>query len=710
MNKLLKLSLIAALAMTAAACDDKKKDDSLKCDETFASVCLSGTVQQICDDGVLTNIDCEAGQVCDTAQGKCVAASSNCTNDAKQCAAGIPQLCVDGSWVAQDACAENFSCFLGNCIEDGDDDCNDGDKQCAAGIPQLCVDGAWAAQAACEEGLICANGNCIEDSDDKCTSDDQCEGICSEDGECIDAECIDNAGQCGAGGIPELCVSGRWVAQDACGWGQVCESETGECQTVSSEKTCDAADKCVGAVAHHCLDGEIVVWDCIEDIFGSDGTCIIADSDKKAWCAVKEPYDDCDYDYEFLGFWDNYMCYWEEGFVNYAGCAVSGGDLYLIDAYTDSLCLEDSSGSLRLFCNGTSPKTQDCDEGCISNGWATMCIDGPCVDGSQRCNVFGAPELCVDEVWVAQAECASGQICDKGTCLTVPVVGDPCNEATFAEQCLGNSAYYCWGGKIGRDNCAAYGDACVMIEGGIAWCAELDPWGACKYDGQTILYSWACSGPDLEFDSCYEVDGQMYVIEDRIANSVCQGNNRTYCSGTTATSQGCGSLTCSFDGLDATCVSGCTEGAKRCGDTGIPELCVSNAWVAQAACAEGEICAAGGGCRPITVGDSCNASTFVESCTDGALLYCGSSGTIVRLNCAAYSLACVIDDTGWGDCYEPCTSAGGTKTECVDWYGLGWYFDTYEFTCTSFGGGLYYLVTDDWECPGTCNAAGTDCM
>ena len=184
MNKFLKLSMIAVMAMAVASCSDDINDDGKdspkKCVDG-AKHCVAG-IPQLCVDGVWVQSACKEGQLC--SYGVC---KDNCTNNgAKQCsAAGVPELCVDGVWVQAAACSGAKTCVDGVCK----DNCTNGAKRCVAGVPQLCMGGEWAVQAACSGGQTCVEGVCtggkLGASCNEATFVDFCDGnklvFCDED-------------------------------------------------------------------------------------------------------------------------------------------------------------------------------------------------------------------------------------------------------------------------------------------------------------------------------------------------------------------------------------------------------------------------------------------------------------------------------------------------------------------------------------------------
>ncbi|MCL2326338.1 MAG: hypothetical protein FWC40_07600 [Proteobacteria bacterium] len=309
MNKIFKISMIAAMALAVVACGDDKKDK---------------------DD------------------------STKCTNDAKRCSAsGIPEVCKDGAWKAQEACGEGKKCSAGACIDDdGDDKCTNDAKQCSeGGVPELCVNGEWKAQAACGEGKKCSGaGECIDDDgDDKCTND---------------------AKQCSETGIPELCVNGEWKAQAACTGGATCDE--GVCSGYELGADCDEdtfVALCDGNKAIYCCNEEDVgfvgcdkVGIVAENRCSGGEVCVTFEGMKsKVGCYDAEPEDELElcltsgqtevcYNAEGMGVWLKGMC-----------LVGSNGKIYLVELmdmkYCSSLCTSATSCDLQTCSMGSYEPT-----------------------------------------------------------------------------------------------------------------------------------------------------------------------------------------------------------------------------------------------------------------------------------------------------------------------------------------------------------------
>jgi len=346
MNKFLKLSMIAAMAIAVTACGDDK-DNSKKC-TNGAKQCSTAGIPELCVDGAWkAQTACTGGQTCNA--GVCTGGGGTCTNGAKQCtAAGLPQLCVEGAWADQTACAADQTCDAGECKGGGSTTCTNGAKQCtAAGLPQLCVEGAWADQTACAADQTCDAGECKGGGSTTCTN---------------------NAKQCSASGVPQLCVSGAWADQAACSGGQTCAA--GACTGGTVGASCDEKsfeESCIGNGASWCNSkGEVAIWECDEDW---DEKClVIRGTSTCGW--LDDGY--CDYDGEVLGVYSD-ACedFSYDGTIYYDFCHKKDGEMYIIeDWWAESICFENS----KLSCiSDTQIKEEKCDGDCSFDGWNAVC-------------------------------------------------------------------------------------------------------------------------------------------------------------------------------------------------------------------------------------------------------------------------------------------------------------------------------------------------
>jgi formylglycine-generating enzyme len=84
-----------------------------------------------------------------------------CKDGDAQCVGQTPQVCSNGSWVAQPACGGTTPvCLAGTCVK-----CTDGEVSCEGSTPTKCVGGDWVPQTACTSPYpACKNGQCVPPS------------------------------------------------------------------------------------------------------------------------------------------------------------------------------------------------------------------------------------------------------------------------------------------------------------------------------------------------------------------------------------------------------------------------------------------------------------------------------------------------------------------------------------------------------------------
>ena len=188
--------------------------------------CSSVGVPQICLQGTwVDQTACVNGNVCEN--GACVPALGNddCVNDSIRCAAGIPQKCIQQVWVNQPACGMDQVCRQGICISN--QTCVMGQTQCSGGIPQTCVNGVWISRAGCGDGYTCVSG--------------KCQPV---------AGCQEGSPKCGTNDRPYECIGGQWVEQAACPEHSKCTS--GQCIPLENELcwdiSCSQEEVCINSV------------------------------------------------------------------------------------------------------------------------------------------------------------------------------------------------------------------------------------------------------------------------------------------------------------------------------------------------------------------------------------------------------------------------------------------------------------------------------
>jgi len=158
----------------------------------------NGNVLRTCAAGELTTNTCASAALCTNATGASCAA---CVEGEGSCAAGQPQVCLNGEQAAAAPCAVGFVCEgAGLCR------CTPGDVICAAGALGQCA----ADRQSLEPAAACAGTvlrSCSGDTrvDQDCLAEDLC--LTASGGVC--AQCRDSDPPGCAGGAELRCVGGQ---------------------------------------------------------------------------------------------------------------------------------------------------------------------------------------------------------------------------------------------------------------------------------------------------------------------------------------------------------------------------------------------------------------------------------------------------------------------------------------------------------------------
>lgn len=304
------------------------------------------------------------------------------------------------------------------CVEDG--------KRCFAGMPQKCINETWVDQTPCEDGYKCNKGNCVEQEQPVLTCDDptkvRCDNICidpnTNDRYCGAKEGCTEAQECSN---TERCINGTCTdttpPKDCPNDGEVkCD---GMCiNPQNTDKYCGAGEKCINAQEctgnEHCKDGS-----CVEESEG--GEC---PDPAKVLCG--ESCIDPNYSKMFCGA--------QKGCVGFTECK---DDLICIDGH----CVDRCASSGKIYCNGSciDPNTDDdycgAKTGCTESERCSTyykCTNGACKPkkdcSSDEYYCFGD---CVnpktDKYYCGiQSDCTGltlctwGQMCNQGVCVQDP--------------------------------------------------------------------------------------------------------------------------------------------------------------------------------------------------------------------------------------------------------------------------------------------------
>ena len=323
----------------------------------------------------------------------------SCVENSTQCSkSGIPQKCINETWVDQEACKDDLVCSLGDCVRhsSGDGtDCSGYKKKCSDdGRPMVCTDGKWQTFEPCEEPETCIKGSCQK---------------------IVTMSCINNTIQCKDDKTPQLCKNGEWTDKNTCTGDNTCKK--GRCSGTQSGACSGNAKNCSDeGIPQVCDNGQ---WSNQSGCDTStqkclDGTCVSKDQSE---CIEYEK--DCKSDEVPMicqnGSWKslqpcekNWKCIKGSCLPNY----------YL-----------ECGGSSRCTYNGFV-------QSCELNHWADTqscedtqkCLDGHCVPfvtpecmpESTKCSKFGGILSCVDGQWTDIGQCDSAtEYCFEGACYNI---------------------------------------------------------------------------------------------------------------------------------------------------------------------------------------------------------------------------------------------------------------------------------------------------
>ena len=405
------------LAITGLDCDDMNI-----C--TFNDSCFNGACQGIPTNCTSLDEECKIG-VCNTINGMCqtmnVADGTSCSDmnlctENDTCTNGICQgslidcstgnICATGNCNITtglcDSVNNNFPCDdLNPCTID--DRCN---NSICVGTPKDCNDGNICTNNTCNPNNgICEAANNMVPCDDlnPCTIQDMCiSGICmgmpntcSDNNPCTDDSCNKFTGLCENVNnnnnpckhpdlciVDDMCFNGTCVGiQKDCTdnnpcTGSVCNSQTGNCESINQNVTCDDNDPCT-----------------LNDVC-VNGTCSGTQMD----C---DDSNDCTNDFCFNG-----MCF-------------NVGNQNTCD--DGNPCTDDFCNETLKMCIGTNNNQNQCDDGdncTISDS----CVNGTCI---------GTPVNCNDNNTCTVDTCSP----INGTCMNTDLpVNSTCNDGDFCTE------------------------------------------------------------------------------------------------------------------------------------------------------------------------------------------------------------------------------------------------------------------------------------
>lgn len=370
---------------------------------TFHSECPLGFVCSFEDECIQTSCedcpDSSAGVIClkndEFPDGVC--SLPQCTSD-EQCDVLAGESCQNGACVGEGSGG-------GSC--NNDEDCPGTDR---CGLDNECVAGggtepdpsACDADNPCPDGQICdLNNECVEDpgsSSDECEASEECDDgfYCEpETGQCAAGDCADST-ECEGDDMcneQNLCEAPSEEPCGGCPSGQVCNTQTDQCEDEPAPSACDPAcasdeicDESSGTcVENHCPPGSQTPESCANDpvynLFNAED-CYCAQCLGDADCPGAET---CTANGECMNCQES--------------CdPADGGNACAQDGF---FCINDCC----VECTGNS----DCDNP------GEVCVDGQCQE----------PPSCADD----PAVCRGGTVCnDQGQCVPPSSGGGECTD------------------------------------------------------------------------------------------------------------------------------------------------------------------------------------------------------------------------------------------------------------------------------------------
>lgn len=429
--------------------------------------------------------------------------------------------------------------------------------------------------------LVCAGlsfGACGDDAapalQGDTSGDTSPDAVDSSDARACEQTCPDEGGRRCVGQAIEVCAADEegclvWTAETTCGAGFACED--GACEATCRDQACTVvgATRCDGDAVATCRDDN--EDGCLEWVTGAScdsgvcasGRCASACEDE---CTTLDARD-CE-----------------------ANAVVTCGQ------HDSDSCLEwgapaDCGGAICSL----GACAAECVDACGSVG-ATRCAAG----GVQTCGDYDA-DPCLE--WGTTVNCASGETCSSGACLSVCT--SECTESGATDCDAAGLRRVC--GNFDGDACLEWGTP-TACEAGLV-CAE----GSCATTctSECVVVGATECTPGGQLRTCTS-DGGPCLKWDSPVN--CPG-------GTTCSAGRCESTctdTCSATG-ERQCVAGSTTRYRTCGDSNA-DGCFD--WGSELSCAVGLVCSGGAcvaQCQSVcaTAGETrCGLGDGVEVCGD----------------------------------------------------------------------------------------------
>jgi putative pyrroloquinoline-quinone-binding quinoprotein len=386
---------------------------------------------------------CPTGQICDFNDHQCKtscedecsrigaqACDSEGANGFRVCGDLNGDDCLE--WGPLNGCGVGYTCSDGECSEDCQQECpaqNDlrcaappynGFETCGNWDADSCLE--WGSLTLCPGGQTCAAGECSADCTDDCTSGER---ICQDAG-------FRTCGHHDA----DTCLD--WSAVTNCESWEVCNVDTGMCETACTspctqgQKQCSGekdVELCANYDADPCLEWGVIDT-CLADEICENGICV---EDCKDECEPQGERICDDTGYRICGQHDTDSCL----------------------EYSDITPCEDGETCSAGICSETCE--DECDVGereCFGAGW-------------HQCGEAGDGDSCTD--WLAVTACEAWELCNEATGECVDNCPSECTQG--AKQCNDMDVELC--ANHDADPCLEWGviDTCLAGER----CEPTDP-------------------------------------------------------------------------------------------------------------------------------------------------------------------------------------------------------------------------------------------
>ena len=629
---------------------------------------LPGCVVQTCDDGYVKVSSTECAPI---AEGLCDPCSSNddCLGEQQCVAVGVGSFCVEACDVANDLCADGFTCTAIDadawCLLDSGG-CSTVGSSCV--VSTECEDLNACTDDGCTEGT-CVHSVKICDDANSCSVDS-----CDTATGCVFETLADNT----------ACDDG-----DGCTQGELCVS--GVCEAGAAVDCSDAfactADSCVanGSDDYSC-ENELFADTCLiegqcygADTANSENACLscIPGTSATAWSQLS----------------DGTLCN--------DGNSCSIGDSCQSGVCTGALNTECTAGALEVEdCGLCGTRTRVCADLCLWGEWSACEAEGPCSPGDVTTQACGN---CGTRTTVCQSDCNWGAF---GECLGQT----GCTPGQVFSETQSVSCGLC--GSQSQERSRTCSDTCGLPEWG--------PWvdvGSCNGEGSCNPGAVENQTQSVSCGLC----GSQAQTRSRQCNSSCSWSdwgswsNVGTCSGqgTCTPGQtlevGCGNCgtqvavcqsDCNWGGLGACVGSGECSAAEiqtetsqiACGNCGVQHrersrVCTGScsfgawgAWINVGGCQGSQECAQGSSeiqTQEVPCGQ-CGSQTQERARTCGFGCNWGAFGAWSNVGGCDGQGACEVGQTntqtqfvGCGNCGEQQQQRTQTCTSTCNWGGFG---------------------------------------